>query len=233
MAAKKTITTKAKVKKTRTPKSRLKKNLKFLKKNVESKVKSELHKGLKLLNSIDNKIVSVLGSHISPPSSKEYKHCMKLAEELGKRGYGIVTGGGPGVMDAANRGAKKVGAPSVGIKAGMIKNEKVNSTNFSHVDSFDFLFVRRFLLAIKSEALIFYPGGFGTLNELYEYIVLIETGMVDEVPLVLVDSKFWNGMIDWLEESPLKRHLITHMKKDMKLLTVADKVEDIVKAIDG
>ncbi|MFT4303883.1 MAG: TIGR00730 family Rossman fold protein [Candidatus Woesearchaeota archaeon] len=214
-------------------KTRLKKNLQFLKKEVEAKVSKEINKGIKLLNSIDTNIITFLGSHVSPPTSKEYKHCMKVAEKLGEKGYAIVTGGGPGIMEAANKGAKKVGAISVGIKAGMIKNEKVRSSNFSHVESFDFLFVRRFMLAIKSEALIFYPGGFGTLNELYEYIVLIETKMVDKVPLILVDRKFWDGMIGWLEESPLKRHLIAHMKKDMELLKVVDKPEEIIALIES
>jgi len=213
--------------------TRLKKNKRLLnKRHTKSKVTKELDVGITLLNKVDNKIISVFGSHITKKSNPEYKHCRKVAYELGKRGYAIVTGGGPGVMHAANQGAFDAGAPSIGLRAGLIKNEKVSNPVYTDVMSFDFLFIRRFLLAIKSEALIFYPGGYGTLNELFEYVVLVETGLVDKVPLICVNKKYWNGLFKWLKDSVLAEGFLPHKMRDLGLIKLADDCDDIVKIIE-
>lgn len=212
--------------------TRLKRNILLLnKKRTISRVSKELDQGLSMLNSIDTKIVSVFGSHITKMNHKDYIHCKKLAYALGKEGYGIVTGGGPGIMHAANAGASKAKAPSIGVRAALINNEKVYDDVYTHIVSMDFLFVRRFILALKSEALIFYPGGYGTLNELFEYVVLIETGLVDRVPLICVNKKYWEGLFKWLKGSVLGEGFLPHKLRDINLLHVTDDINQIVNII--
>lgn len=213
--------------------TRLKKNIRLLnKRHTKARVSKEIDKGLTILNKVDNKIVSVFGSHITKKSSPEYKHCKKVAYELGKRKYGVITGGGPGIMEAANEGAFEAGAPSIGFRAGLIKNEKVLTIAYTDLYAFDYLFVRRFMLAIKSEALIFYPGGYGTLNELFEYVVLIETGLVDKVPLICVNKKYWEGLFKWLKGSVLAEGFLPHKMKDLGLIKIVDDCKDIINIIE-
>jgi len=167
-------------------------------------VGDEINKGLRLLNTIDHKIVTFFGSHRVQLSQKHYKDCKKVAFELGKRGYAVVSGGGPGIMHAANSGATQAHALSIGLKAELLTGEQVFDAIYTQTLSFKFIFVRRFIMSIKSEALIFYPGGYGTLNELFEYAVLMQTGIVDTVPIICVNKKYWQGLFDWLKNNPLK-----------------------------
>lgn len=212
--------------------TRLKNNLRLLKKDpMQKRITKEMSKGFDTLNKIDNKLISVFGSHVTKGNEPDYIHCKKLCYKLGKEGYGTVTGGGPGIMQAANVGAKMAKAPSLGFKAGKIKNERVKNNVHSHVVSFDFMFARRFFLAIKSEALIFYPGGYGTLNELFEYVTLVETGLVDPVPLICVDKKYWEGLFKWLYKSPYKNGMFGHDLWDLSLLKLVDKIDDIVDIV--
>lgn len=212
----------------------LRKNTQYLqhRKWTSNEAKKEIDDGLKLLESIRSPIVSVFGSHMVPPGSKEYKHAERTGFALGKRGYAMVTGGGPGIMFAANAGAFKAGAPSIGIRASLIKGEKVDGSIYTHTRSYTFLFVRRFILAVKSEALIFYPGGFGTLNELFEYVVLIQTGMDDKVPLILVNKSYWKGLFAWAKKEMVKQKLLTHGAKDLDMFYFVDDVDEIVRIIE-
>jgi uncharacterized protein (TIGR00730 family) len=213
---------------------RLCKNVKLLDmKFTKSEVGQEIERGLKMLSKVNNKIVTFLGSHITETSKYDYKHCKKLAYKLGKKGYAIATGGGPGIMHAANSGAKESGSSSIGIRAGLIKNEKVNGNPYTHLASFNYLFVRRFLLSIKSDALVFYPGGYGTLNELFEYVVLIETGLVDKVPIICVGKKFWLGMHEWLKKGPYKKGFFSKGLKDLNIIKYVDNSDEIIDIIEN
>ena len=124
---------------------------------------------------------------------------------LVKRGYAILSGGGPGIMHAANSGAMEAGAPSIGLRAELLEEQEVTDKIFTHKLSFHFLFTRRFIMSIKSEALVFYPGGYGTLNELFDYAVHMQTNIIDTVPIICVNKKYWQGLFDWLKENPLKK----------------------------
>lgn len=212
--------------------SRLKNNLLLLNKDrVLKRINKEMTHGFNVLNKIDNKLISVFGSHITKGNAPDYIHCKKLCHKLGKLGYGTITGGGPGIMQAANVGANMAKAPSIGFKAGKIKNEKVNKKLHTHVVSFDYMFARRFFLAIKSEALIFYPGGYGTLNELFEYVTLVETGLVDPVPLICVNKKYWEGLFKWLYKSPYKNGMFGHDLWDLALLKLVDDPDEIINIV--
>ncbi len=193
-------------------------------------VKNEINSGLNILNKIDNKIVTFFGSHKVTSSERYYKECEQFAYELGKRGYAILSGGGPGIMHAANSGATRAKAPSIGLTAELLTKEVVKDKIHSEKSSFKFLFVRRFIMSIKSEALIFYPGGFGTLNELFEYATLMQTGIVDTVPIICVNKKYWQGLFDWLKNGPVKYDFLVNT--DFKLIYLVDSNTEILEIWD-
>jgi len=190
----------------------------------------EIVDGLKILRKLNMKAVSIFGSHITPENHKDYINCKKTAYILGTKGYAIISGGGPGIMKAANSGAMQAKAPSVGFKAKLIQKEQhVDDDLFTHQYEFNFLFVRRYCLAVESKALIFYPGGYGTLNELFEYITLIETHMEDPVPVICVNKKYWLGLFKWLKKKALKEGYIT--QRHLDYIQFADTPEEILKLI--
>jgi uncharacterized protein (TIGR00730 family) len=196
-----------------------------------NKVKDEINRGLRLLNGINQPIVTILGSHRSKPGSRYFEHARKLGMALGEKGYAVATGGGPGIMEAANQGASDVGAVSVGIKARLLKEERIASKIFTKQISYHFLFVRRFILSIKSDALVFFPGAYGTLNELFEFIVLMQINYVDRVPLICVDRKYWKGLFQWVQKEPARHNFFINAKRDLKLVEFADTNDEILKII--
>lgn len=213
--------------------SKLLKNQKYYThiRQTKDNVDKEIESGLKILSKIDNKIVAVFGTHALDENSATYKNCEETTYRLGLKKYAILSGGGPGIMKAANSGAKRANTISIGFKAGLLKKEQsVNNDIFTHVQSFKFLFTRRFCLSIKSSVLIFYPGGYGTLNEFFEYVTLIQTGMADPVPVILVDKKYWQGMFKWLREETLKKGFIE--QRHLEGLYFADTTEEILKIIE-
>ncbi|MCX6771724.1 MAG: TIGR00730 family Rossman fold protein [Candidatus Micrarchaeota archaeon] len=213
--------------------SRLHKNRQYFERAgwTVDRVKDEINGGLALLAKTDRRIISFFGSHRVQPGSEYYRHCEETAFRLGKSGYAILSGGGPGIMHAANSGATRAGAPSFGLKAGLLHGEKVADRIFTHEMEFHFLFVRRFIMSIKSEALVFYPGGYGTLNELFEYAVLMQTGIVDTVPIICVNKAYWQGLFAWLEANPLRKDFLLHGKSDISLLHFVDTHEEIEKIL--
>jgi uncharacterized protein (TIGR00730 family) len=199
--------------------------------NTVEDVDKEIATGLRTLDSINRKIISIFGSHAIENADKYYKHCEETAYKLGMKKYAILTGGGPGIMQAANSGATRAKTISIGFKAGLLKKEQSVAENiFTHQVSFNFLFARRFSLAIKSNALIFYPGGYGTLNELFEYVTLIQTHMVDPVPVICVNKKYWEGLFKWLKSQTLKQGFI--QTKHLKGIYFADTQGEIIKIIE-
>lgn len=195
-----------------------------------NQVRKEIDQGLGLLNAIDRPIVTIFGSHLVRPTSKHYQQAKRLGYELGRRGYAVITGGGPGVMAAANIGAKEAAAPSIGLQGELLKNEKVDGRIFSNSLRFHFLFVRRFILSIKSEALIFFPGGFGTMNELFEFLVLMQTRIVDRVPMLCIDRSFWRGLFKWIRQQAARRGMLV-MTKDLDIISLIDSEHEIWPAM--
>jgi uncharacterized protein (TIGR00730 family) len=199
-------------------------------KTVED-VDKEVAEGLRILDGVNRKIISVFGSHATLKNDKYYKHCEETAYKLGTKKYAVLTGGGPGIMQAANSGATRAKTVSIGFKAGLLKKEQsVGNEIFTHQMSFKFLFARRFSLAIKSHALVFYPGGYGTLNELFEYVTLIQTHMVDPVPVVCVNKKYWEGLFKWLKSQTLKQGFI--QARHLKGIYFVETPEEVVKIIE-
>lgn len=189
---------------------------------TKKKVSKEIEESLKLLNSVEGRIISFFGSHKVESGNEYYDDAHALATELAKKGNTIISGGGPGIMEAANCGAKEAGGESIGIQADLIKGEQIPVECFTKSLPLHFLFTRRFALAVKSEVLIFYPGGYGTLNELFEYATLMSTDMVDRVPIICVNEKYWRGLFTWIKENPLKEDFLKHDMTDLELLHFVD-----------
>jgi uncharacterized protein (TIGR00730 family) len=198
------------------------------------KAKEEVVEGLELLTDIDEKKITIFGSHLTPEDDEYYQHAKSTAKALGERGFAILSGGGPGIMQAANTGATEADTSSVGLREGPLQQEEgVDDDIYTHIYEFHFMFVRRFILAINSEALIFYPGGYGTLNELFEYAVLVQTGLMEHVPLILVGEEYWEGLFDWMHQNMVEHNLLTNHIDDLNILHIVDSREDVLSCVSG
>lgn len=191
--------------------------------------KQEIAAGIKLLNKIDQPIVSFAGSARVRTTHKNYQHCHELAYKLGKEGFAIMSGGGPGIMHAANSGAAKASATSVGLKARLLTKEKIDEKIYTHQANFHYFFARRFIMLTKTRVMIFYPGGYGTLNELLENAMLIQNKIMDNIPLICVDKKYWTGLFKWLETNMVKEKYAD--KIDLNIIKLIDSPEEIIKLI--
>ena len=172
--------------------------------------------------------VSIYGSARVRPDDDLYKKTQELGRRLGEMGFGIVTGGGPGIMEAANRGAMEAGAVSVGLNIELPHEQTPNpyttkSLTFSH------FFVRKIMLVKYATAFIIMPGGLGTLDELTEILTLMQTQKIRPFPIILFDSKFWKGFMEWLRDVALARGFVS--AEDFDLLTVSDEPEEVAQTV--
>jgi len=211
--------------------SRLKKNLQYLDPTSIARIDAEMHETLRVLNNTQAPLVTFFGAHATKTDNPWYAHAERTAQALGEAGYGVVTGAGPGIMEAANKGAYSTKAPSIGFAAALLKDEQRAGDYFTEKLDLEFIFVRRFGLSIKSEALLFYPGGYGTLNELFEFVTLIQVAIVDSVPMICVGSAHWRGLFAWVKEKLLDDGYVTPDHLD--LVQFADTTEEIMKIVTG
>ena len=174
--------------------------------------------------------VSVFGSARTQESDPYYIMAEEISYQLTQNGYGVITGGGPGIMEAANKGATRGEGKSVGLAISLPFEEYTNL----YVDrdkkiDFDYFFVRKVMFVKYAQGFIVLPGGMGTLDELFEAITLIQTEKIGTFPIILVGSKFWGGMIDWIKNTLLEDGKIS--EKDLSLFHVVDKAEDAIQII--
>ena len=172
--------------------------------------------------------MSVFGSARTPPGHPEYELAREVAARLGRAGFAIITGGGPGVMEAANLGAREVGATSVGLNIELPFEQAPNA----HQDlalTFHYFFTRKVMFVRFATAFVVFPGGFGTLDELFEALVLIQTGKVHDFPVVLVGHAFWDGLVEWMGARLRDEGRIS--PGDLDLLVVTDDPDEIVAAV--
>ncbi|MEH3054881.1 MAG: TIGR00730 family Rossman fold protein [Patulibacter minatonensis] len=170
--------------------------------------------------------ITVFGSARSPEGGHDYELARTVGRRLGEAGHTVITGGGPGAMEAANRGAKDAGAGSVGLRIELPFEQGTNP----YVDldiTFKYFFTRKVCFVRYAAAFVVLPGGYGTLDELFETICLIQTGKVRQRPVLLLESDFWDGMLDWTKEQLLTRGMIS--EADLDLLRVVDTVDDVVQ----
>lgn len=191
------------------------------------RIMSEFVEGFEVLSRV-GKAVSIFGSSRMKPNSKYYKLAEEIAYLLAKEGYAIITGSGPGLMEAANKGTKRAGGRSIGLNIHIPSEQKPNP----YVDillEFRYFFVRKVMFVKYAKAFVILPGGYGTLDEFTEALNLIQTERIPKFPIVLFGSEYWEGLTDWLKNTVLKNGNID--AKDLKLFTVVDSPKEVVKVI--
>lgn len=195
------------------------------------KIMSEFVDGFEKMERI-GPCISIFGSARTKPDNPYYQKAEEIAALLSKEGYGIITGGGPGIMEAGNKGAQKAKGKSVGLHIELEFEQDWND----YIDPdkllmFKYFFARKVMFIRYAQAFIFMPGGFGTLDEVFETITLIQTKKVDKVPVIFVGSEYWKGLLDWIKTVMLEReHNIS--PNDLKLFEVTDDPAQVVKIIN-
>jgi len=172
--------------------------------------------------------VSVFGSARSKPDSPECELAGDLGAALAEAGYAVITGGGPGVMEAANRGATEAGGMSVGLGIELPFEQGLNDSVDIGID-FRYFFVRKTMFVKYAQAFVVLPGGFGTLDELFEAVTLVQTGKVTRFPVILMGSEYWGGLIDWIKQRLLADGKVS--AADLELIQVTDEVDEAVRFI--
>jgi len=172
--------------------------------------------------------VSIFGSARITPNNAVYKKTEKIAELFVKNGFSVITGGGGGVMEAANKGASEAGGTSVGLNILLPFEQEPNPYANVKLD-FKYFFIRKVMFVKYASAYIILPGGFGTLDELFEAVTLVQTRRIKPFPLILVDSEYWTGLVDWIKDKLLGEKRIS--PEDLEILQVMDDPEEIVKAV--
>lgn len=196
------------------------------------KVMSEFVDGFEKMSRI-GPCVSVFGSARTKPGDTYYELAENIAFQLTQHGFGVITGGGPGIMEAGNKGAQRGGGVSVGLNIDLPFEQKDNS----YIDQdknlqFDYFFVRKVMFVKYAQGFVALPGGFGTLDELFEAMTLIQTKKIEKFPIVLVGTEFWKGLLDWMKETMLKTNGNIH-EGDLDLFQVVDTAEEVIEVIDA
>lgn len=197
------------------------------------RVMGEMVEGVDLLAEL-GPAITIFGSARVKPGDKEYDTAVTLARTLGEAGFNIITGGGPGIMEAANKGAQEANVISVGLNIELPFEQRLNS----YVDvgkEFHYFHTRKVMLLKYAQALVIFPGGFGTLDEMFESLTLIQTGKIKNFPVVLYDTAFWGGLIGWLRQTMLAQGKIA--PADLELFHVTDSPEEardiILRTVDA
>ena len=194
------------------------------------KIMAEFVDGFEKLGKI-GPCVSIFGSARTKPGHKYYLLAEEIASKLTKEGYGVITGGGPGIMEAANKGAREAKGKSVGLNIELPHEQYANPfVDPDKLISFDYFFVRKVMFMKYAQGFIVLPGGFGTLDELFEAITLIQTNKIGKFPIILVGKKFWGGLYDWVKTTMLEAGNIS--ESDLELFALVDNADDAVKIID-
>ncbi len=175
--------------------------------------------------------VSIFGSARTKPEHRFYQLAEDIAHKLTLDGYGIITGGGPGIMEAANKGAKTAGGKSVGLNIELPFEQSSNAyIDPDKLITFDYFFVRKLMFIKYAQGFVVLPGGFGTMDELFEALTLIQTNKIGRFPIVLVDVKFWSGMMEWIKNTVIMEGKIS--PEDLDLFRLVDTAEEAVACIN-
>ena len=192
------------------------------------RIMSEFVDGIETLRGVE-KAVSIFGSSRLKRSHKYYALAEQTAKLFTEHGYAVMTGAGNGIMEAANKGAKAMGGNSIGLNI-VIPQEQQPNKYITLPLEFRYFFIRKFMFAKYSHAFVAFPGGFGTMDEVFEVLALVQTERVEPFPIVLVGKKYWKGILDWLKKKALELGAID--KKDMEIFTVIDEPKKIVKYVN-
>ena len=194
------------------------------------KIMGELVEGYEKLSQL-GPCVSIFGSARTKPDNKFYKETVEISESIVKLGLGVITGGGPGLMEAANKGAQKAGGVSVGLNIDLPHEQMPNPfIDSDKVIDFDYFFVRKVMFVRYAQAFVVMPGGFGTLDEFFEAITLIQTYKIERFPVILYGSEFWSGCIEWIKNIVCKK--FNNVSEDeMFLFEVVDSKNEIIEIL--
>ena len=194
------------------------------------KIMGELVEGYEKLSQL-GPCVSIFGSARTKPDNKFYKETVEISESIVKLGLGVITGGGPGIMEAANKGAQKAGGVSVGLNIDLPHEQMPNPfIDSDKVIDFDYFFVRKVMFVRYAQAFVVKPGGFGTLDEFFEAITLIQTHKIERFPVILYGSEFWSGCIEWIKNIVCKK--FNNVSEDeMFLFEVVDSKNEIIEIL--
>ena len=195
------------------------------------KVMAEFVDGFEVLNNV-GPCISIFGSARTKPETHYYELATKVAERLSEDGYGVITGGGPGVMEAGNKGAFLRKGTSVGLNIDLPFEQNHNpyivpALNLRH----RYFFVRKVMFVKYAQGFVVMPGGFGTLDELFEVLTLVQTKKITPVPIILMGVEFWEGLKGWIVDVMLERHHNIH-KEDLDLFHITDDIEEVVRIIN-
>lgn len=196
------------------------------------KIMSEFVNGYETMGRI-GPCVSIFGSARTKPDNPYYALAERIAYKISKAGYGVITGGGPGIMEAGNKGAHIGGGVSVGLNIVLPFEQHFNP----YIDkdknlNFDYFFVRKVMFVKYSQGFVVMPGGFGTLDELFEAITLIQTKKIGKFPIILVGREFWSGLIDWFKTVMIEKYY-NASPEDMNLIKVVDTEDEVVEILDN
>src|SRR3989339_1168305 len=187
------------------------------------RIMSEFVEGFQFLSE-SHQEVTIFGSARFPEDHRWYKEARKLGNLLAEHGFTVITGGGPGIMEAANRGAFEKGGESIGLNIQLPTEQRINQY-VKRGRGFHYFFTRKVMLAASAQAYIYFPGGFGTLDEMFEIITLIQTGKMQRIPVVCVGKEFWSGLFEWSQKVQLDQ-LKVISAKDMDLFHLVDTAQE-------
>lgn len=193
------------------------------------KIMGELVNGYEQLDAV-GPCVSIFGSARTKPDSPYYALGVEIAQSIAERGFGIITGGGPGIMEAGNKGAQLAQGISVGLNIDLPFEQNSNAyIDKEHNLNFEYFFVRKVMFVKFSKAFIVLPGGVGTLDELFEAITLVQTYKIKKIPIILVKTDFWKGLIDWLKNTLLAQGMIN--EENLNLIQLVDTKEQVLELL--
>ena len=194
------------------------------------KIMGEFVNGYEKMSAI-GPCISVFGSARTAPDHPQYKLAVEISEAIVESGLGVITGGGPGIMEAANKGARNAGGTSVGLNINLPFEQKHNEfIDQDKLMNFEYFFVRKVMFIKYSQGFVVMPGGLGTLDELFEALTLIQTEKIKRFPILLVGKEFWSGMVGWIKDVLLKDNKIN--PEDLDLVKVVDTKDEVIECLE-
>ena len=196
------------------------------------KIMSEFVEGFEKLSNV-GPCISIFGSARTKEDNPYYQDAVELSTKLTKKGYGIITGGGPGIMEAANKGAKIGNGPSVGLNIELPFEQTPNQyIDYETSIDFNYFFVRKVMFVKYAQAFVILPGGVGTLDELFETITLIQTEKIPKIPIILYGSEYWHGLLSWMKQTVLEKEKCIN-QSDLDNFMLLDDIDEVIKTIDN
>jgi len=192
------------------------------------RIMAELVEGFEALHNI-GPAVTIFGSARLAPGSPYYNKCLKVAENLAKDGFAVISGGGPGIMEAANKGAQNANGASVGLNIALPMEQTSNQFQDIQVE-FRYFFVRKLMFVKYAVGYVIFPGGFGTMDELFEALTLIQTKKIRAFPVILVGREYWSGLIDWMKKTVIAAGSVS--PEDLDLMQIVDEPEEVCAIIN-